>query len=86
MFQLVQEGRTLYIQVRRNNISFIMYTLVPCEYFKSRETNMCCSFFQAMNCVEEKEWMDLLTKVCQYNTHRLKQYHPGAYINSNWLW
>ncbi|XP_050714629.1 GTPase-activating protein-like isoform X2 [Eriocheir sinensis] len=53
MFQLVQEGRTLYIQ--------------------------------AMNCVEEKEWMDLLTKVCQYNTHRLKQYHPGAYINSNWL-
>ncbi|KAG0699835.1 Ras GTPase-activating protein 3 [Chionoecetes opilio] len=53
MFQLVQEGRTLYIQ--------------------------------AMNCVEEKEWMDLLTKVCQYNSHRLKQYHPGAYINSVWL-
>ncbi|KAK8400325.1 hypothetical protein O3P69_003195 [Scylla paramamosain] len=42
-------------------------------------------YIQAMNCVEEKEWMDLLTKVCQYNSHRLKQYHPGAYINSMWL-
>ncbi|KAK3872380.1 hypothetical protein Pcinc_022537 [Petrolisthes cinctipes] len=39
----------------------------------------------AMNCVEEKEWLDLLTKVCQYNSHRLKQYHPGAYINSVWV-
>ncbi|XP_045624845.1 ras GTPase-activating protein 3 [Procambarus clarkii] len=42
-------------------------------------------YIQAMNCVEEKEWLDLLTKVCQYNSHRLKQYHPGAYINSIWL-
>ncbi|XP_071542428.1 ras GTPase-activating protein 3-like [Panulirus ornatus] len=42
-------------------------------------------YIQATNCVEEKEWLDLLTKVCQYNSHRLKQYHPGAYINSNWL-
>ncbi|ROT82095.1 ras GTPase-activating protein 3 isoform X1 [Penaeus vannamei] len=42
-------------------------------------------YIQAMNCVEEKEWLDLLTKVCLYNSHRLKQYHPGAYINSNWL-
>ncbi|KAK7078653.1 Ras GTPase-activating protein 2 [Halocaridina rubra] len=41
-------------------------------------------YIQAMNCVEEKEWLDLLTKVCQYNSHRLKQYHPGAYINSHW--
>ncbi|KAA0189698.1 hypothetical protein HAZT_HAZT004172 [Hyalella azteca] len=42
-------------------------------------------YIQAANCVEEKEWLDLLTKVCQYNKHRLKQYHPGAYLNSHWL-
>ena len=42
--------------------------------------------FQANNCVEVKEWIDKLTKVCQYNAHRLKQYHPGAYIYSHWLW
>ncbi|CAL4121498.1 unnamed protein product, partial [Meganyctiphanes norvegica] len=42
-------------------------------------------YIQTSNCVEEKEWLDLLTKVCQYNNHRLKQYHPGAYINSHWL-
>ncbi|XP_068236209.1 ras GTPase-activating protein 3 [Palaemon carinicauda] len=42
-------------------------------------------YIQAMNCVEEKEWLDLLAKVCQYNNHRLKQYHPGAFINSHWL-
>ncbi|XP_069955564.1 ras GTPase-activating protein 3 isoform X3 [Cherax quadricarinatus] len=42
-------------------------------------------YIQAMNCVEEKEWLNLLTKVCQYNSHRLKQYHPGAYINCVWL-
>uniref|UniRef100_A0A6A7G5G4 Ras GTPase-activating protein 3-like n=2 Tax=Hirondellea gigas TaxID=1518452 RepID=A0A6A7G5G4_9CRUS len=41
-------------------------------------------YIQAANCVEEKEWLDLLTKVCQYNKHRLKQYHPGAYLNSHW--
>ena len=33
-------------------------------------------YIQASNCVEEKERLDLLTKVCQYNNHRLKQYHP----------
>ncbi|KAB7493725.1 Ras GTPase-activating protein 3 [Armadillidium nasatum] len=42
-------------------------------------------YMQASNCVEEKEWIDLLTKVLQYNSHRLKQYHPGAYIHSHWL-
>ncbi|KAF2359296.1 Pleckstrin domain [Trinorchestia longiramus] len=42
-------------------------------------------YIQAANCVEEKEWLDLLTKVCQYNKHRLKQYHPGAYLNARWL-
>ncbi|XP_076031592.1 ras GTPase activating protein 1 isoform X2 [Oratosquilla oratoria] len=42
-------------------------------------------YIQAKNCVDEKEWRDLLTKVCQYNSHRLKQYHPGAYLNSQWV-
>uniref|UniRef100_A0A6P7GUC3 GTPase-activating protein-like n=1 Tax=Diabrotica virgifera virgifera TaxID=50390 RepID=A0A6P7GUC3_DIAVI len=42
-------------------------------------------YVQAANCVEEKEWVDLLTKICQTNANRLKKYHPSAFINSQWL-
>ncbi|XP_065348257.1 GTPase-activating protein [Cloeon dipterum] len=42
-------------------------------------------YVQASNCVAEKEWVDLLTKICQTNKQRLKHYHPAAYLNSNWL-
>ncbi|KAL8612234.1 hypothetical protein ACOMHN_028931 [Nucella lapillus] len=42
-------------------------------------------YVQASNCVDEKEWLDLLTKVCQRNKNRLKMYHPAAYINNHWL-
>ncbi|RWS16363.1 ras GTPase-activating protein 3-like protein [Dinothrombium tinctorium] len=37
-------------------------------------------YIQANNCVEEKEWIDILTKVCQTNQNRLTEYHPSAYI------
>ncbi|XP_067014375.2 ras GTPase-activating protein 3 isoform X2 [Anabrus simplex] len=42
-------------------------------------------YIQANNCVEEKEWIDILTKICQTNSNRLKRYHPSAYINGHWL-
>lgn len=42
-------------------------------------------YVQASNCVEEKEWLDLLTKVCNTNKNRLKVFHPGAFINGHWL-
>jgi len=42
-------------------------------------------YIQANNCVEEKEWIDILTKICQTNANRLKCYHPSAYINGHWL-
>ncbi|XP_069689652.1 ras GTPase-activating protein 3 isoform X2 [Periplaneta americana] len=42
-------------------------------------------YIQAHNCVEEKEWIDILTKICQRNANRLKRYHPSAYINGHWL-
>ncbi|KAF4519156.1 hypothetical protein B566_EDAN008218, partial [Ephemera danica] len=42
-------------------------------------------YVQANNCVEEKEWVDLLTKICQTNQHRLRHYHPAAYLNNHWL-
>ncbi|XP_018321069.1 GTPase-activating protein isoform X2 [Agrilus planipennis] len=42
-------------------------------------------YVQAPNCVEEKEWVDLLTKICQTNTNRLEKYHPCAFINGQWL-
>ncbi|KAJ8916711.1 hypothetical protein NQ315_013915 [Exocentrus adspersus] len=42
-------------------------------------------YVQATNCVEEKEWVDLLTKICQTNSNRLQKYHPSAFINGQWL-
>lgn len=41
-------------------------------------------YVQAANCVEEKEWVDLLTKICLTNQNRLKKYHPSAFINGQW--
>lgn len=43
-------------------------------------------YVQANNCVEEKEWIDILTKICQTNTNRLERFHPSAFINGKWLW
>jgi len=42
-------------------------------------------YIQASNCVEEKEWIDILTKVCQTNQDRLNEYHPAAFIGGHWL-
>lgn len=42
-------------------------------------------YVQAANCVEEKEWIDLLTKFCQSNQNRLEKYHPSAFLNGQWL-
>ncbi|XP_048246876.1 ras GTPase-activating protein 3-like isoform X3 [Haliotis rufescens] len=42
-------------------------------------------YIQANNCVEEKEWLDILTKVCNTNKNRLIVYHPAAFINGHWL-
>lgn len=38
------------------------------------------------NCVEEKEWVDLLSKICQSNAARLESFHPSAYIGGVWTW
>lgn len=43
-------------------------------------------YIQAGNCVEEKEWIDILTKICHTNSNRLEKYHPSAYVNGHWLW
>ncbi|GLG93814.1 Uncharacterized protein GBIM_01156 [Gryllus bimaculatus] len=37
-------------------------------------------YVQANNCVEEKEWIDILTKICQTNANRLQRYHPSAFL------
>ncbi|KAK6195833.1 hypothetical protein SNE40_001181 [Patella caerulea] len=42
-------------------------------------------YVQAHNCVEEKEWLDILTKVCNTNKNRLRTYHPAAMVNGHWL-
>uniref|UniRef100_A0A023F326 Putative ras gtpase-activating protein n=1 Tax=Triatoma infestans TaxID=30076 RepID=A0A023F326_TRIIF len=41
-------------------------------------------YVQANNCVEEKEWVDMLSKMCYTNHQRLQTYHPGAYVNGHW--
>ncbi|XP_055637330.1 GTPase-activating protein isoform X2 [Toxorhynchites rutilus septentrionalis] len=41
-------------------------------------------YVQTANCVEEKEWVDLLSKICQSNKARLEYFHPCAYINGMW--
>ncbi|XP_054271114.1 GTPase-activating protein [Macrosteles quadrilineatus] len=42
-------------------------------------------YLQASNCVEEKEWVDVLAKICRTNEHRLDKYHPGAYVSGHWI-
>ncbi|KAL4220643.1 Ras GTPase-activating protein 2 [Mactra antiquata] len=42
-------------------------------------------YVQANNCIEEKEWLDVLMRVSAANQNRLKMYHPAAYINNHWL-
>lgn len=42
-------------------------------------------YIQANNCVEAKDWIDILTKVSQCNQKRLTVFHPSAYLNGHWL-
>ncbi|XP_023570950.1 ras GTPase-activating protein 3 isoform X5 [Octodon degus] len=42
-------------------------------------------YIQANNCVEARDWIDVLTKVSQRNQQRLSVYHPAAYLNGHWL-
>ncbi|XP_013370899.1 PREDICTED: ras GTPase-activating protein 3 isoform X2 [Chinchilla lanigera] len=42
-------------------------------------------YIQANNCVEARDWIDVLTKVSQRNQQRLSVYHPSAYLNGHWL-
>ena len=39
---------------------------------------------QANNCVEQKEWMDILSKVCAHNQDKTEQYHPGQFRETGW--
>uniref|UniRef100_A0A1B6DS32 PH domain-containing protein n=1 Tax=Clastoptera arizonana TaxID=38151 RepID=A0A1B6DS32_9HEMI len=42
-------------------------------------------YIQANNCVEEKEWVDVLAKICRTNERRLARFHPGAFVSGHWL-
>lgn len=43
-------------------------------------------YVQTANCVEEKDWVDLLNKICENNKKRQEFYHNCAYINGEWTW
>ncbi|XP_061392009.1 GTPase-activating protein [Musca vetustissima] len=36
---------------------------------------------QTTNCVEEREWIDLLHKICLTNSIRSQYFHPSAFVN-----
>lgn len=85
MLQVIQPDRILYVQVRRR--------VTRLTTFRKREEGKRVTYFhrfllgfplQASNCVEEKEWADLLTRMCLSNDKRLAQYHPAAYIKGAW--
>ncbi|XP_022102005.1 ras GTPase-activating protein 3-like isoform X1 [Acanthaster planci] len=42
-------------------------------------------YIQANNCVEEKEWLDILFNICKTNKNRLHYYHPAAFKNGHWI-
>ncbi|XP_009303507.1 ras GTPase-activating protein 3 isoform X3 [Danio rerio] len=42
-------------------------------------------YIQANNCVEARDWIDILTKVSQCNRKRLSTFHPSAFLNGHWL-
>ncbi|XP_052401688.1 ras GTPase-activating protein 3 [Carassius gibelio] len=42
-------------------------------------------YIQANNCVEARDWINILTKVSQCNRKRLSTYHPSAFLNGHWL-
>ncbi|XP_017091021.2 GTPase-activating protein [Drosophila bipectinata] len=35
---------------------------------------------QTTNCVEEREWFDLLHKICLMNSDRMRYFHPSAFV------
>ncbi|XP_016971729.2 GTPase-activating protein isoform X1 [Drosophila rhopaloa] len=36
---------------------------------------------QTTNCVEEREWFDLLHKICLMNSNRMRYFHPSAFVS-----
>lgn len=43
-------------------------------------------YIRASNCVDAKEWIDILSRICVSNQNRLRDYHPSAFIGNQWLW
>lgn len=41
-------------------------------------------YVQTQNCVEEKEWIDLLEKICENNKERHTMDHLGAFVNGHY--
>lgn len=61
-----------------------LFVLVFCQMFQVIQPERVL-YIQANNCVEARDWIDILTKVSQCNRKRLSTYHPSAYLNGHWL-
>nr|CAB3265446.1 ras GTPase-activating protein 3-like [Phallusia mammillata] len=42
-------------------------------------------YCKANNSVDQKEWMDVLLKVCTCNRNRAQHYHPGAFLQGKYI-
>lgn len=63
-----------------------LYTLTPLCFRAQIVRKDRTMYVQTANCVEEKEWVDLLTKICQSNSSRVEHFHSQAYIAGEWTW
>lgn len=43
-------------------------------------------YVQANNCVERKEWLDLLGKLCEGHSSQPQKYHRATYTHGQWNW
>ncbi|XP_037076226.1 ras GTPase-activating protein 3-like [Pollicipes pollicipes] len=41
-------------------------------------------YIQANNCVDQKAWVDILSKVCAHNQDKTDQFHPGQFRDNIW--
>lgn len=75
----VESGRRITIYLVGFKLIYTFYSLQIVR--KERPL-----YIQTANCVEEKDWVDLLSKICDNNLRRLELIHPCAFISGEWTW
>lgn len=82
IFEVWTFGLTLSYKYWVSSLTFCPFSLLQMFQVIQPERAL---YIQANNCVEARDWIDILTKVSQCNRKRLSTYHPSAYLNGHWL-